>query len=181
MSRLSEGVGNNGKAEDADSGENDENGGGSGAKRARQQGSRIIISVGNNNSSSNSHNNASNNSSHSSSGFRQKNEEEYGSNKNDKWGGTRVGAGRKPKVTANMQMVDNSDDSIDNIDMDKSISVASSSAKKREASKREMSRLLEIEKETCRTRGSGLTVETCLIVISLFTQRIREAISVKFP
>ena len=37
----------------------------------------------------------------------------------------------------------------------------------------------KLSKFSCRTRGSGLTVETCLIVISLFTQRIREATSVK--
>ena len=65
MSRLSEDARNSGKAEDAVSDENDENGGGSGAKRTRQQGSRIRNSVGNNIGSSNSHNNASNNSSHS--------------------------------------------------------------------------------------------------------------------
>jgi hypothetical protein len=41
-----------------------------------------------------------------------------------------------------MNMVDNFDDNIGNFDMDNNISVASDSAERREASKREMTRLL---------------------------------------
>ena len=133
--------------------------------------------AGNNNSSSNSQNYSSNNSSNGHYALRDKKEEEYAYKTKEKWGGTRAGAGRKPNSSNNMQVDDPCSENSDNSSIDNNTSVTSRSATKREACKRETARLSEIEKETCRTKGSGLTVETCLIVISLFTQRIRDAIS----
>ena len=180
MSGSIQGVRNSGKAEYADIDGNDDNGVDKGAKRARQQGSSMKNNVGSNSSSSNSYNNVSNNSPNSNNVFREgKNTVSVG-NGTETWGGSRAGAGRKPNVSANMHLGGSFNDNNGNSSADVSSVTKSAVAKKREASKREMSRLLEIEKETCRTRGSGLTVETCLIVISLFTQRIREAISMGF-
>ena len=101
--------------------------------------------------------------------LRRRNFEEQDSGKVENRGGSRPGSGRNPKASISMLEDDiddnNSDSSSDNND----VTVASAAASKREASKREITRLLAIEQETCRTFGSGLTVETCLIVISIFT------------
>ena len=135
--------------------------------------------MGDNNSSSNSHNNASNNSSNSNIVFQKgKNTASVG-NGTENWGGSRAGAGRKPNASMNMHVTDTFNEDSGSSSEDISSKKISAAAKKREVLKKETTRLLEIEEETCRTRGSGLTVETCLIVTSLFTQRIREAISVK--
>ena len=111
--------------------------------------------------------------------LRRRNYEEQDSGKVENRGGSRPGSGRNLKASISMLEDDIDDDNSVSSSDNYGVSAASASATRRHASKREITRLLAIEQETCRTFGSGLTVETCLIVISIFTQRIREAISVK--
>ncbi len=150
--------------------ENSDEDGPRGSKRARQPRSSIENNAENSNNSSNSHDNASyTSSSHNYKLRGNKNKEADVATKENR-GGRRFGSGRK-SATSNIMDADDSHSS------SSSSSSMSTAAFKREELKRGMIRLQEIEQASCRYTKTPLTLDTCLLLISLFAQRLREALT----
>ena len=159
--------------------ENSDEDGLSGSKRARQPRSSIENNAENSNNSSNLQNNASYTSSGHTYGLRgNKNEESHVITK-EKRGGWRSGSGRKSAASNNMDADDCNDDNNNNNSSSSSSNSMIIAGLKREENKRDKYRLQEIEQASCRIGGSPLTLDTCLLLISLFAQRYREALTIE--